>query len=124
MHVPWSSSTGTEVDDTDNGLLYNLILTLQVFSQDLGLLRPCQGLRPGDLRHGWERCCDPGQVKQFAANNFHLSLSKLPANFDRASLCALRYDRRTPRISGNSWAPLARCARLGSRLPTPFRVLR
>src|SRR5882724_12708944 len=90
MHVPWSSSTGTEVDDTDYGLLYNLILTLQVFSQDLGLLRPCLGLRPGDLRHGWERCCDPREVKQIAADDFHLSPLNLSASFDRASLCALR----------------------------------
>jgi hypothetical protein len=49
MHVPWSGGAGPEVDDTDNRLLYDLTLTLQVFSQDLGKLWRYLSLRPHDL---------------------------------------------------------------------------
>ena len=49
IHVPWSRATGPEVDDTDNRLLNDLALTLQVFSQDLGELWRYLTLRPRDL---------------------------------------------------------------------------
>src|SRR5712671_2414013 len=89
MHMPGSGSAGAKVDDADDSLLYHLALTFQIFSQDLAQLRPW-GLRPRDLRHGWDRCCDPREVKQIAADDFHRPPLNLLASFDRASLCALR----------------------------------
>jgi len=74
MHVPGSSSAGPEFDDADDGLLDQLTLILQVFSQDLGQLRPCLGLRWRELRHGWHGDCDPGEKEEFAPDNLHDSL--------------------------------------------------
>ena len=88
--MPGSGSAGAKVDDADDSLLYHLALTFQIFSQDLGQLRSSLGLRPRDLRHGWDRCYDPREVKQIAADDFHLSPLNLFASFERVSLCVLR----------------------------------
>src|SRR5262249_7001847 len=85
-HEGGAGRAGSEFDNADDGLLDQLTLILQVFSQDLGQLGPCLGLRPRELRHGWHGDCDPGEKEEFAPDNLHDSL--LNQTFVRA-LCGV-----------------------------------
>jgi len=83
MHMPWSSSAWREVDDTDDGLLHRLALTFEVLSQYLDQLWSCLGLCPRDLRHR-NRGSDPGEIEQFASDDFHI-----PPSFDLSAISTM-----------------------------------